>query len=615
MTALRLAFYMHDLSGGGVERMRLSLIGELRARGHHVTLVLGRKQGALVPLLPHDLPVIALDSTGMLPSVRPLARALRSLRPDVLVASLDHNNVTALLAGWLARTGTRVVICQHNALSAERAAGWRYRAVPWLYWLLQRRAHGIVAVSRGVADDLAAVTGIPRARITPIYNPVVTPDLPACCAGPAPHPWLAQAADPVLVFAGRLTPQKDPGLLLEALAALAAGRPLRLVLLGAGPLEGALREQAAALGIADRVLFAGFQADPLPWIARAACLVLPSRYEGLGNVLIEALACGTPVVATDCPHGPAEILQGGTFGALVPPGDAPSLAAAIARTLDTPPDRAALRSRAACFTAEACADAHLALFATLPRRGTVVFGLPLSPLSADQVVAQMLGRQAAGVRLVVTPNIDHVRLLRQPGFAAAYRSAHLVCPDGFPVLLYARLRGLALARRVTGCELFARLATDPAMRTRRLTIVVEAEATRAAVLRWAAAQGLADCHAITAPAGLGSDAAAQARLAQAIGSTTPDIVVMTLGAPVSEVFVHTHRAALGDCWALCVGQAVRIHLGLVQRAPPAWQRLGLEWLWRIRQEPARLTGRYVRALLYFPLAILADLRASLATAR
>ncbi len=600
-----IAFYMHDLSGGGVERMRLALIAELRARGATVTLILARREGALAGLVPPDLPVITLNRKGMLATVLPLARALRSVQPDVLVASLDHNNVTAMLAGWLARARTRVVICQHNALSAELAMGWKYRCIPWLYWLLQRRAHGIIAVSRGVAEDLAAVAGIGRARITPIYNPVIAGDFAARAAGGPPHAWLADAGAPVLVFAGRLTAQKDPALLLDALALLPDAR---LVMLGEGPLRGALEQQASRLGIAAKVLFAGFAANPLPWIAHAACLVLPSRYEGLGNVLIEALACGTPVVATDCPHGPAEILQDGRYGPLVPVGDAAALAASIAGVLGSKHDPAALKARAASFTAASCADAHQALFARLTAPRTArAFGLALSPLTAPQVIARVMDDKPAALRLIVTPNIDHLRLLRQPAFAKAYAGAELVCPDGFPVLLYGRLRGLALNRRVTGCELFARLAEHGELVSKRVVIVTESTASEAAIRLWAQARRLDRLQVLTAPPKLAADSAAQAGLAHAIAAAAPDILVMTLGAPVSETFVHLHRQALPACWVLCVGQAVRVHLGLTQRAPALWQRAGLEWLWRVRQEPRRLLGRYVRDLAWFPLAVLLDL--------
>jgi exopolysaccharide biosynthesis WecB/TagA/CpsF family protein len=609
---MHVAFYLHDLSGGGVERMRLALMDALRARGVVVTLVLGARRGPLVPLLPADLPVVELGRRRMLGAVGPLVRFLRTIRPDVLVASLDHNNITALLAGRLAGAGGSVVICQHNALSAERASGWRYRAVPWLYWLLQSSAAGVVAVSRGVADDLAATAGIPRRRIRAIYNPVIGPDFAARAQQPAPHPWLVECRCPVFIFAGRLTAQKDPGMLLDAMALLLRQRAARLILLGEGHLLPALQAQATQLGIAHAIAFVGFQANPLPWIRAAHALVCSSRYEGLGNVIIEALGCGTPVIATDCPHGPAEILGGGAFGRLVPVGDAAALAAAMAAQACDVPDRHRLRARAGYFTASSCAEAHLALFSdilTVAGRRISALGLSLSPLRAEQVIERIVtGPAPARVELVVTPNIQHVRLLRRHDFAAAYAGACLVCPDGFPVLLYARWRGLGLRGRVTGCDLFHRLLRHPGIVRQSLFLVVESQSTFAAASAWAGGLGPEQRIRIAlAPPGLAGDLAAQLRLADAIRAAAPSLLVVTLGAPLSEVFVHRHRHVLPPCWALCLGQAVRVELGLTRRAPGAWHRFGLEWLWRIGQEPRRLTGRYGLALAWLPVAILRDL--------
>ncbi len=610
MSPYHAAFYMHDLSGGGVERMRLALIGELRSRGIETTLILGARTGGLAALLPADLRVVTLGRTGMLPAVAPLARALRQLRPDLLVASLDHNNVTAILARLVSRVPARVVICQHNALSAERSLGWRYRAIPWLYWLLQRWAHGIVAVSHGVAGDLATVSGIDRSRITPIYNPVIGPDFAARAGREAPHAWLRDALTPTFVFAGRLTEQKDPATALRALAVLRRQCAARMLVLGDGPLRHALEAEAAALGLAGCVEFVGFQTNPLPWMRHAAALVSASRYEGLGNAIVEALACGTPVVSTDCPHGPAEILLGGLHGHLVPVGDADAMARAMQACIEARPQPGALAARAASFTTAACAQAHQVLFDQLLDAGSKVhaLGMTISPQPAGQIVERVLSEPATtGVKLVVTPNLDHVRLLRRPDFRAAYRDAEIVCPDGFPVLLYARLRGLKLSTRVTGCELFALLARDARLASQRVVLVLESERTAVAAKAWSAARGLGDRVTLyVAPPRLLADPSAQAGMIAAIRLASPTVLIMTLGAPQSEILVHHHRDALPPCWALCVGQAVRIELGLVARAPAAWQRIGLEWLWRMRQEPARLVRRYGQALAWFPAAILLD---------
>ena len=611
MNALRIAFYMHDLSGGGVERMRLALITELRSRGVDVRLVVACLQGPLVNLLPPDLPVDELGTPRMLMAVIPLARYLRRTRPDVLIASLDHNNVTALLARLAARVPTAVVICQHNALSAERALGWRYRVVPWLYWAMQSGARGIVAVSQGVKDDLVKVARIPRDRIATIYNPVVGAEFAMRASGQPPHSWLADRRCPVFVFAGRLSHQKDPVALLDAMALLLLSRPARLLILGEGPLRIDLEAQATSLGITDHVAFVGFQSNPLPWIKHADALVSSSRYEGLGNVIVEALACGTPVIATDCPYGPSEILLGGQIGRLVAVGDVAALARAMQAQIDASRDTAQLVERAKVFTAEACADSHLAMFASWSSDTSSVraLGISFSSLRTSQVLDLIVDDVVKdGARLVVTPNLDHVRLLRSPAFATAYGAAYLACPDGFPVLLYARLRGLRLSTRVTGCDLFHRLAAHPSLARHRLCIVVESKETGAALTDWAAETGrTSSTTVLVAPAGLSHSPTAQLDLATHIQSVGPTILVMTLGAPLSEVFVDRHRSLLGQCWALCVGQAVRVELGLTKRAPNSWRLVGLEWLWRIRQEPRRLAGRYIRALAWFPIAVSRDI--------
>ena len=311
--------------------MRLLLIDALRARGRHVLLVVQSADGPLKALLPADLPLVVLGHGTTWAGLPGLVRFLRTRRPDVLVSSLDHNNIAALLAKCFSRTGTRLVMCQHNALSAETALGWKYRLVPILYRLLHRVADGIVAVSNGVADDLSATAGIARRRITTIYNPVIGPGFQERAAPPPETRWLGDRSRPTLVFAGRLTEQKDPRTLLEAFALLLPFVPARLLILGDGPLRAELEETARELGLSGSVSFAGFQSNPLPWISQASALVLSSRYEGLGNVIVEALALGTPVVATDCPFGPAEILEHGRFGVLAPPGDPAGLAAAMRR--------------------------------------------------------------------------------------------------------------------------------------------------------------------------------------------------------------------------------------------------------------------------------------------
>ncbi len=359
-----IAIYMHDLAGGGVERMKMDLIRNFQHGGALVTLLLHSDAGDLSALLPDGLRVVAFGTRRTVADVVPLARFLRRERPDILLSSLDHNNVIALLAKAVALSRSKVVICQHNALSSEAgaAAAWKYRVIPLLYRCLAPFADGLVTVSRGVADDLAQVCGIARGRISVVHNPVIGEDFARKLGGQAEHPWFGDGGPRPFVSAGRLVEQKDHETLLRAFALYLRREHGRLVILGAGPRRAALEALAAELGIAGHVWFAGFQENPIPFVREAAAFVLSSRYEGFGNVLVEALGCGTPVISTDCPYGPAEILADGSYGRLVPPGDAAALAEALDPGLNRIWSAEALKARAAEYTGARSADGYRALF-------------------------------------------------------------------------------------------------------------------------------------------------------------------------------------------------------------------------------------------------------------
>lgn len=239
------------------------------------------------------------------------------------------------------------------------------------------------------------------------------------------------------------------------------------------------------------------------------------------------------------------------------------------------------------------------------------FGLELSTESATDIAsaASLAPRpQEAGVGLVVTPNIDHIAIIRRsPGLARAYHSAERIVCDGWPVQLYARFCGLRLGR-VTGCEITAALMRmAPFAAWQRLFFVVDSQLTADAVQAWAARHGQPGiCATAVPPMGFEADAAFCGGLARAIAAHGTTVLIMAVGAPRSEIFVNTWRALLPPCWAFCVGQAVKIELGLVKRAPAGWQSVGVEWLWRMMQEPSRLATRYVTASIGFGLAVIED---------
>jgi glycosyltransferase involved in cell wall biosynthesis len=368
--SMKLAIYMHDLSGGGVERMKFDLIAAFQRAGHNVTLLLHRLQGELVNELTLDINVVSFDKTRVSADLGPLVQYIRQEQPDVLISSLNHQNVVALTAKALAFSRTKVIICQHNALSTEASmmTGWKYRVIPALYRLLSPFAAGIVAVSDGVASDICAASGINRTKISVIYNPTIGPDFAAKLAEPAPHPWFHDGGPPVYITAGRLVLQKDHATLLRAFALHRATAKSRLMILGNGPLEKELKALAADFGIADVVTFVGFVANPLPSMRESVAFLLTSRYEGFGNVMVEAMGCGTPVVAFDCSFGPAEILDHGRYGRLISPGDVKAFGKAISPKLreDFPADM--LKARAHDFTAEASANGYLDLIDSIDSR-------------------------------------------------------------------------------------------------------------------------------------------------------------------------------------------------------------------------------------------------------
>jgi glycosyltransferase involved in cell wall biosynthesis len=344
------------------------LARELQARGVDIVLVVHQMRGELVPLLPQGVPVVNLRSARTLQDVWRLRRFLLDEQPDVFMANVDHNNIAAALANALAGTATKLVICQHNPLTEgfHATVNWKHRVVPWCYRALASRIDHAVAVSDGIADELLD-NGFEPAKVSTIFNAVIGDDFDRRANVPVLHPWFVKKDRPVFMTAGRLVEMKDHRTLLRSFAGFVQHRPSRLMLLGAGPMLDELRSLADSLGIAEHVAFEGFVQNPLPYMRAADGFVLSSRSEGFGNVLVEAMGCGTPVVSTDCPHGPSDILARGDYGILVPPRDPDALALAFGRLLDErdrwPADR--LRARARLFSYEACADGYANLFRAL----------------------------------------------------------------------------------------------------------------------------------------------------------------------------------------------------------------------------------------------------------
>ncbi len=326
---------------GGVEKIILTLAEGLADLGCVVDLLLVKAMGLYAGDIPPFINVRRLNATHTFSSLPALVSYLRERRPVGLLAAKDRANQVALLAKFVAQVPTRLVVRMGTTTSTALGnSRWLKRNV----WnlpirLLYPLADGIVAVSHGVAADLAAITRLPPERFTVIPNPVVSERLYTMAGEPLSHPWFQEGKPPVFLGAGRLTRQKDFPTLIRAFALVRREVVSRLVILGEGIDREALLKLAESLGIRDDVDLPGFVRNPYPFMAKASVFVLSSIWEGSPNVLTEAMALGTPVVATDCPSGPREILGKALYGPLVPMGDVSVMAIAMKETLLNPPRR------------------------------------------------------------------------------------------------------------------------------------------------------------------------------------------------------------------------------------------------------------------------------------
>jgi glycosyltransferase involved in cell wall biosynthesis len=348
-----LTIFLQDLSGGGAERSMVRLANGLAQSGCEVEFALVRAEGALLSAVSPSVRIVASPKRRTLWSALWLAAHLRRFRPAALLAALPHANLIAVLAARLAGHRTRVVVTEGTEVSKAvqdrefpliRLA---YQLIPWIYPL----ADEVVAVSRGVADDLERSQWL-AGRVKVIYNPIVSRDLPRLAAAPCDHPWLAPGQPPVLLGVGRLSPEKDFPTLIRATNLVRQQRPVRLIIIGEGGRRAELERLSRDLGLDHAVDLPGWIDNPFALMSRAALVVQSSTYEGLPTVLVESMACGTPVVATRCSGGSVEILEDGRLGRLVPVGDPAALAAAILSGLQESPAVDALRQRASDFTTE-----------------------------------------------------------------------------------------------------------------------------------------------------------------------------------------------------------------------------------------------------------------------
>lgn len=382
---MRIGIFIYSLYGGGAQHRILTLANGFAERGHAVDLVIVSSIENTDVVQRSGVEVISLEqgwhrafkqlqcyfnTRGLLTAcaLPLLARYLRNKRPDVLLSGASHVNLVAAIARRISKTNIPLVLRASNYPSGN-IRWWPpfeqliRRLLRYTVGIVYPWADHIIAVSKGVASDIQRLTGLPDNRVTVIYNPVVGPEIIRQASESVDHVWVTEAHAPLILAVGRLTVQKDYPTLLRAFAQVRATRAAHLVILGEGRQRHTIEKLVHKLGLDADVAFPGHVENPFAWMSKASVLVLSSAWEGLPGVLIEALACGCPVVSTDCPSGPREILEDGAIGPLVPVHDDKALASAILMVLKAPPDRMKLRNRSAFFSIDTGVEAYLSVLA------------------------------------------------------------------------------------------------------------------------------------------------------------------------------------------------------------------------------------------------------------
>ncbi len=363
-----LSLFITPMTGNGGDRVVLNLSQAFVKLGYQIELVVPEVTDyhqALLAELPSQIRTVDLglpiSSMIYFKKLFKLKQYLEETQPLVLLANGDYIGV-ANAAKKISRSPTKIIQVVHVSVSnyLGRLPDFKAKVRSFFLKYFYSSSDGIIAVSHGVAQDLAKFADIPLEKIQTIYNPVVTDDLLTQAKASVNHPWFAPGEPPVILGVGRLNPQKDFATLIRAFAKVHQQRPVRLLIIGGEPAQKEeLQELIQELNLEQDAQLFGFTKNPYAFMSQADVFVLSSRYEGFGNVLVEAMATGTPVVSTDCKSGPAEILENGKYGSLVPIENPDALAQSIITTLDHPLNAEILQNRAQEFTDDKIASQYL----------------------------------------------------------------------------------------------------------------------------------------------------------------------------------------------------------------------------------------------------------------
>jgi glycosyltransferase involved in cell wall biosynthesis len=336
-------FLIPTLTGGGAERVIVTLLRHLdRSRFKPLLAVVDLRGAAFRADLPADVELVDLQATRVLYALPSIVRLIWRRRPDVVLSTLGHLNLALSMVRTLFPRSVRT-IARESCVVSETLPSSRFpRLWSFLYRRFYRKHDLVVCQSTDMHDDLTRNFAFPAHRSVIIHNPVDLEKIRHSVDARVDHSAFG-SGETVLVAAGRLEYQKGFDLLIEAMALLPQAR-VQIVILGEGPLEAELHSAAQKPALAGRVHFAGFQNNPFAWIAKADAFVLSSRYEGFPNVVLEALACGTPVIATPAPGGVNELLGNRPECVVAAAISAPALADAIQLWLQGPREKVAAQA-------------------------------------------------------------------------------------------------------------------------------------------------------------------------------------------------------------------------------------------------------------------------------
>lgn len=331
----KISLFIPSLDGGGAEKVVITLANKFYIKGFQVDLIVIKTGGKYHQQLNSGINVVNLNCDRIVFCLFSLINYLKKNRPDILLSSLTHVNIISIISVLISRVKSRLIIIEHSLKTKlYRNLNFKNRLIDILMLITYPKAHSIVAVSNEVARNISTRSGISLSRIKTIYNPVFSPTILIKSKLNVPHPWFATNEPPVILSVGRLTEEKNFSLLIRAFAKVRSKQNLRLLILGEGKMRNKLNSLAFELGVEKDFDMPGFVQNPYAFMRRASLFVLSSNYEGFGNVLVEAMACGAPIISTNCPGGPVEILENGIWGNLIPTGDLNALTQGITKMLN-----------------------------------------------------------------------------------------------------------------------------------------------------------------------------------------------------------------------------------------------------------------------------------------